>query len=355
MPRGCSDAPGWRSFLGQSCGEYADLGWCRGGRLHNASAGGSLLGAPERACCACGGGSMLRPSARDDTLRQAVFFATHELDDTDVRLVRHYVADLASRHLARLFILVFRKESSQPLTAAELEAWRAREAASGAEIFLWNEGGLRRLFPHLGSALASSKSLAHTPRAFNKYFFFHASLLLWDATFGGSYPSLAFMWRMEADALFAGPLSRMVDLASAVHVDVLLPHIERQQQNPTWPHWRRNEAILAGVPPEKRLMSLVPIGRYSRSFLNGTMAHRWAAGRIGYEEITIPTTCATSQTACSMESMHVTAKIRSAKRCVYRPVWNCSDYLRARQQRTNELWHPVKDRTCLVEWLDRGQ
>ena len=126
---------------------------------------------------------MLPPSARDATMRQAVFFATHELDDTDVRLVRHYVADLASRHLARLFILVFRKESSQPLTATELEAWRAREAASGAEIFLWNEGGLRRLFPHLGSALASSKTLAHTPRAFNKYFYKTFSSTTYNSTF----------------------------------------------------------------------------------------------------------------------------------------------------------------------------
>ena len=77
------------------------------------------------------------------------------------------------------------------------------------------------------------------------------------------------------------------------------------------------------------------------------------AGRVGYEEITLPTTCAVAGTsACTMESFSARAKIRSAKRCVFRPVWPCTSFLRARGEQTHELWHPVKNRSCVVDWLD---
>ena len=239
------------------------------------------------------------------------------------------------------------------MRAAELVSWRDKELATGAELFLWNEGGLRRLFPLLSTTLASSSGLAATPRKVSKYFFFHASLLLWQATFGHAYPRLEYYWRMEPDVAFAGPLATMLELARPVRADVLLPHIESERQNPTWPHWKRNAPLLVGVPAEKRLMSLVPVGRYSWRFLNGTMAARWSEGYFGYEEITLPTACATSHaTPCALESLHANAKIRSAKRVVFRPVWDCSDFLAARQRQTYELWHPVKNRSCFVAWLD---
>ena len=137
----------------------------------------------------------------------------------------------------RLFVLLFRTAASPPLTAAELTVWRGRSESCGADIFLWDEEGLRHLFPPLGHTIATSHSRAHTPKSFRNYFFFHASLLLWNATFGQSYPSIERFWRIEPDAIFAGPLSRMLELASPVTADVLLPHIEAQHQNPTWPHW----------------------------------------------------------------------------------------------------------------------
>lgn len=356
----CVDVPEWHSYLRHTCRDYHTFGWCYGGLLRNISAGGTVLGAPERSCCTCSRRGVHAPNSADEVLRQAVFLATHELGDIDVRLARHYVSDLASNHVAaRLFILLFRTESSAPLGATELSKWRMREKESGAEIFLWNEIGLRRLFPALGEALTSSAGLAKTPRKVAKYFFFHASLLLWHATIGSRYPNLEYFWRIEPDAMFAGRLGDMVQLAWPVRADVLLPHIQSEAQNPGWPHWRRNEwgtgAMLKGIPAAQRLMSLVPIGRYSLRFLNITMAGAWwARGRIGYEEISLPTACASasSQEQCTLENFYTTAKIHSAKRVIYRPVWECEAFLTARQQETHELWHPVKNRSCLVDWLD---
>lgn len=371
----CRDAPDWHSFFGHTCTDYSAFDWCRGGRLYNASAGGTELGAPEHACCACGGRSGSSGPGGDvegdSKVRQAVFFATHEFDDTDVRLVRHYVAELTATKgsHARLFVLLFRTEAAPPLSASELASWRERGTRCGADVFLWSEAGLRRLFPKLSNALNTSHRPMRTPRKVSKYLFFHASLLLWHATFGARYPRVEHYWRIEPDVLFAGPLSQLLELAAGSRADVLVPHVETQLQTPTWPHWWRNEAVLRGVPSSQRLMSLVPIGRYSRRFLHGPMARRWESGQVGYEEITLPTTCAMANgsmvdgvigsyapdgaASCTVESMHVNAKIHSAKRVVYRPVWECAPLVAARVQRTRELWHPIKNRTCLVAWLDQ--
>ena len=42
------------------------------------------------------------------------------------------------------------------------------------------------------------------------YFFMHSALLLWLRAHGSSYPRLRYMWRLEPDVLFAGPLSHLV-------------------------------------------------------------------------------------------------------------------------------------------------
>ena len=344
--RDCTDAPGWRSYLGHNCRAYHERKWCHGGRLLNSSAGGALLGSPEHACCACGGPKPTTP------LRQAIFFATHTLDDVDERLLRHYSRELAAVPTVGLFTLLFRSEAAAPLAAGELATWDARSKRSGVDLWLWDEPGLRQLFPNLELALHRSAAHKSTPKAVANYFFFHCSLLLWNATFGHLHPSIEYYWRMEPDALFAGSLSRMVELAAPVRVDVLLPHIEPQSNWAAWPHWSRNSELIANTPADKRFMSLVSFGRYSAHFLRSIMAREWTAGKVGYEEITLPTTCATSSSPCSMESFWRHCKIKSAKRCVFRPVWNCSSFLKARQQETAELWHPVKDRRCVVEWLD---
>mmetsp|Transcript_45153 Transcript_45153/g.118482 ORF Transcript_45153/g.118482 Transcript_45153/m.118482 type:complete len:316 (-) Transcript_45153:424-1371(-) len=120
-----------------------------------------------------------------------------------------------------------------------------------------------------------------------------------------------------------------------------------------WPHWERNRDTMAGIPMEKRFMSLVSLGRYSNTFLQRTMGTRWTDGQLGYEEISLPTSCAMDVKArCTMESLWKRSKVKTAKRCIYRPVWECASFLAARKAHNQELWHPVKDRTCLVAWLN---
>ena len=210
------------------------------------------------------------------------------------------------------------------------------------------------MFPALEGGLNNSSALLRTPRAFNRYFFFHASLLLWNVTYGDALPRVQYWWRIEPDVLFAGSLAQMVELASHVHVDLLLPNIQRESSWPDWPHWQRNRETVADVPTDKRFQSLVCLGRYSNSFLLDVMGPRWAVGLLGYEEISLPTSCATAG-RCQMESLWKHSKIKTAKRCLYRPVWDCSSFLAARVAQSNELWHPVKNRTCLIEWLATRQ
>ena len=285
----------------------------------------------------------------------ALFFATHQMDAVDVRLLRHYVDDLKALPEAALFLLLFRAVATPPLSQGELEAWRDHEKKSGAPGFLWNEDGLRHLYPRLKTALSRKTNLEfrHTPRHVAKYFFFHASLMLWKQTFGHVYPSIDFWWRIEPDALFAGPLSDMVRLSLPVRVDLMLPNIQSKPQYPSWPHWQRNAEEFEGVADEMMKHSLVSFGRYSNRLL-AVMARRWEAGRLGYEEISIATACANSGSdlPCTMGSF-ARARIFAAKRCVYRPVWNCSAFLKARIAESHELWHPVKERQCLVEWFDQ--
>ena len=328
-----------------------------------------MLGAPEHACCACGGGIRATSpltSPADQTegkpLRQALFFATHVLDSVDSKLIRHLVHDLQPRPEARLFVLHFREQSNMSIT--ELAALRTQATASDADVWLWNEDGLRHAFPRVASALAngtargsfrgSSTRRQRTPRAFVRYHFFHASLSLWNLTFGHRWPSIEYFWRIEPDALFAGSLTDLLRLTSSVQKDVLLPSIvPKGPSNMAWPHWQRNADEFPDQPGALLHSSLVSFGRYSNRFLRDVMEVRWADGRLGYEEISLPTACArAAENKCSMDSFW-RYKIHSAKRCLYRPIWNCSDFLQAREAETHELWHPVKDRRCVVEWLDR--
>ena len=367
----CRDSPGWRSYLGQTCSDYKRLGWCNIDHVVNRSAGGSLLGSPEKACCECGAQKQRLFSG--PSVRQVIFFATHTLhDDLDRRLINHYVEDLSKYPSARMFVPLFRESATSlhrvqdisrvGMESDELAQLRSQASATGAEVWLWGQSSLSYCYPRLAAALANAtakgSAMRRTPRTVSKYFFFHASLALWMHTFGHSFPAIDFFWRMEPDSLFAGSLPLMLELSSAVKADLLLPNIASKAANEGWPHWKRNRDEFESVPVSQLHQSLVSFGRYSRRFLRMVMGQKWAAGHLAYEEIALPTACAIAAAAddnsCTMESFWRSSKIRSAKKCVYRPVWNCSDFLQARRQETRELWHPVKDRRCLVEWLDRA-
>ena len=69
---------------------------CADGQLLDASAGGSVYGYPERACCACG--RRAAPRAASEA-RDLLFFATHAVDDTDAHIWAHFQRD-AERHLS---------------------------------------------------------------------------------------------------------------------------------------------------------------------------------------------------------------------------------------------------------------
>jgi len=319
----------------------------------SASTVGHTFGLPEESpCCACHEGDVAkRLRASNSHVRHALFFATHVMDDPDTALVRDYVLDLAQqKSAAKLSVLYYRPATSpQPMSTGEAGDLRRVARLTGTTLHVWSEDDLFALFPALERSLSKSASLAQTPRAFKRYFFFHASLLLWNSTWGHLYPQLEYFWRLEPDALYAGRLSRMISSSAHVHADLLLPNIESESQTPDWPHWGRNHELIASVPARKRHMSLVSFGRYSGTFLR-VLARQWEVGAVGYEEISLPTWCALSD-HCSMESFWQRSHIKSAKKCVWRPAWNCSAYLEARRRETQELWHPVKDRSCLQDAL----
>ena len=41
------------------------------------------------------------------------------------------------------------------------------------------------------------------------YYTFHASLMLWNASFGSEYPAVAYWWRIERGAGVHTPLTRL--------------------------------------------------------------------------------------------------------------------------------------------------
>ena len=253
-PVPCRDTTGWRSYLGHTCNDYKKLGWCRFGQVLNRSAGGSLLGSPEKACCECGAYKQRQSSGQ--AVRQAILFATHTLnDDFDRRLINHYVEDLSKHPSARMFVPYFR-DSATPshhrnqdisrggMDSEELDALRLQAEKIGADVWLWGQSSLSYCYPRLAAALTNAttkgSAMRKTPRAVSKYFFFHASLPLWIQTFGDSFPKVEFFWRMEPDSLFAGTLPLMLELSSAVKADLLLPNIASKAANEGWPHWKRN-------------------------------------------------------------------------------------------------------------------
>lgn len=203
-----------------------------------------------------------------------------------------------------------------------------------------------------------------------RYFYFHSSLLLWNQSFGQHYPALRYMWRLEPDVLFAGSWATLLERTDPMTIshhpgrtttrdaDVLLPRVTLQDHDPGYPHWAFNHEYLKTVPSSKRAYSLVSIGRYSLRFL-GHMALRWAAGLLVYEEILLPTTCLVLGTSKCKLGMFSTLKRaaageegRVADYFRYKPAWDCGQFLRSAARGTQDIWHPVKHRSCWLDFLD---
>jgi len=286
---------------------------------------------------------MLSPSTAD----QAVFFATHEIEPNDERLLLRYKTELDA---VPLWVLYLRPKSRQPLALQRLRT-------AGVPNFVWSRHKIGSQLPSLAAALAraerdNASAYSQTPEPNLKlYFFMHSALLLWLRAHGSSYPRLRYMWRLEPDVLFAGPLAQLVSLA-AQHVattDVLLPKLWLQENVPRYVHWARHGELLARLAPENRTYSLVSAGRFSVRFISEILAPRWEADEpLAFEEIGIPAACTLAGARCSMATISLATMRVPTRNFRYRPEWSCDEYLAARAwHAAHGLWHPVKNRSCL--------
>ena len=87
--------------------------------------------------------TMLSPSAAE----QAVFFATHEIEPNDERLLLRYKKELDE---IPLWILFLRPKSRQPLALQRLRT-------AGVPNFVWNRHKIGAQLPRLAAALARAE------------------------------------------------------------------------------------------------------------------------------------------------------------------------------------------------------
>jgi len=237
-------------------------------------------------------------------------------------------------------------------------------ASIGAGVCAWGFGAIRRAFPALAlSASAASRVYlgnSSEERNFKRYWWVHASLLLWNQTFGYGFPLLEYYWRIEPDVVYTKSWADLVDYAAADKSDLVLPKYVSQEDSPSYVHWRAHELLLSTLPQRERVFSLVSLGRYSRLFLR-LMAESWAAGVSGYEEITLPARCLprnrckrTSFTALAHRRLANSTSHLSTSFFRYNPCWKCDAFLRAAAAYNSrqQLWHPVKSRECWADYLD---
>jgi len=223
-------------------------------------------------------------------------------------------------------------------------------------------------------------------------------LALWNATHFGSEDAQAqFWWRVEPDVLYSGSWQGLLDgLAMQPPFDLVLPrlHSAAEEANalrvaPPYPHWcapwhpapapshsrtshariaccagggrLEHEALLQGLPPNRRLWSLVSVSRLSRTFVQHLTTEWWRKGRVGYEEVLLPTACVRAGQRCTLASFATTGagvglpilRLGTRHHVVgrhfrFRPEYACHEFKNALQNETHELWHPVKTRECLV-------
>ena len=277
------------------------------------------------------------------SVTQLVFIAVHAANSSSEHaLVNNYVDQLESDEASRLWVLLFTPDETEP-------------AAAGlrAPVFAWSERALHAEFPALATVLGKSlRILAKEPvQNHARYYYFHASLVLWLRKCGHFYPRLQYIWRLEPDVVFTGSLPALLSMTAATEADVLLPALLNQQQTfNLFPHWAINRAALKEVPLKKRVWSLVSLGRYSVWFIANVLARSWGErGYVLYEEIGLPVICLTTP-GCRLADLRETAL---GKRVRFKPEWPCESVLQSRERCWQELWHPVKARDCLLS--DRSQ
>lgn len=203
-PEHCRDVRPWINHWGHTCADYEREGWCKQG--HAVSFSGDVNGFPERSCCACG----RVMDATSAGVTQIFFFATHMIPADDARIIRHYATELQAVVTAHMWILLFRSPTPRLSQADSLSRLRSL----GSPVCVWSKRDVFTTFPRLPQAIHSSKALNRTRQNeapyIAQYFWFHASLAVWKAWHGASYPSARFFWRLEPDVLFAGSISTLL-------------------------------------------------------------------------------------------------------------------------------------------------
>ena len=209
--------------------------------------------------------------ALSTAVEQVIFFATNAIGRSDEVLLRHYQRQLAAGATsmnvhAQLWLMLMVTP-----TYGAVELGERTFESLGVPVLAWSEAGLHRGLP--GLAAAVRRSLRTMAQEMNpnhsRYFFFHATLLLWHLVCGArEYPRLRYVWRLEPDVVFAGSLASLLQLSTRTPADLLLPHYwSHEDTRGRYRHWNITDAAMRGVPLANRFWSLVSISRLSLSFL----------------------------------------------------------------------------------------
>uniref|UniRef100_A0A7S4AZV4 Uncharacterized protein n=1 Tax=Chrysotila carterae TaxID=13221 RepID=A0A7S4AZV4_CHRCT len=284
-----------------------------------------------------------------------VFFATHTTARDDSRLIRHYSQKMrrdASLHAEAWTLLYEDSGKKEGHGYLDLHAW---ENYTDARLFVWNEAKLFDLFSALPVALASIPGVSQTKNIYLKrYFYFHASLLLWNTSHGQEYPHLRYWWRLELDVVFPMGIGMVIRTASLQNADVLLPKLIPASKNTQYQHFQKNTAWLSNISRALWTWSLVSIGRYSSRFLRDIMRPQWQSGQIAYEEIALPTSCMISKW-CEVRSFsNISHPHLNMSNFRFRPEHACQDFLQSVLSTNKfEIWHPLKNRSCYTNYLEK--
>ena len=293
--------------------------------------------------------------SRDDELSAC------RVQPLDARLLDRYALELRTQPNTAAWLLLYREGYDQ-FTRVQLAPPGATpcQSCANASVCMWGERAVWKRFPRLEQAIRTHPHIHKEPRYLQFYYWFHASLLVWLEMFGPCYPKAKYIWRVEPDVLFAGTVDQLVDLSNNEPADVLLPEVQfavnGSVQSNHYHHFAY-QTFLDTLSSDRVVWSLVSIGRYSTRFLSGHMARLWAAGVAGYEEILLPTACLNA-TNCRVAAFNGWDSV-SAHHVVFRTAdpggpprfWHCSEFKEALMNKDGmlDLWHPVKDRSCLIE------
>jgi len=215
-----------------------------------------------------------------------------------------------------------------------------------------------------------------------QYYYMHASLALWNMSYGHTAEAQAkYWWRIEPDVQWSSPWPALFNLTVSMDVDLLLPRYTSQAMDEVaassknyslrdwYPHWEPHQELLRRIHPAGRLWSLVSLGRYSRDFVRMMTRQFWSQGILGYEEILLPFACKTASIMqptgllrrCRFAAFFPGAGVQSVQTANgsrlagswfrYRPYISCSAFLEQRQRREGGcvLAHPVKERECIAD------